>query len=197
MNTIRVKREITKNIYVHNDLLNAARYFIDRTKERLDKDDREGIFHEHLACLVMLAFGFEATINFFGHKLIPNWKERAPFHLKVDNVLEHLGLNPDRNIRPYSSIQRLKDFRDLIAHGKPDESYEIRVDEVSVDDFATATWDPHELDGNWEEICTHENVSDIYEDIMAINKELLQQSGLEISDMDTHGHGSATIIDKK
>jgi hypothetical protein len=63
-----------KNIYIHNDLSNAAFHFKTSVEEKL-KGDRTGIAFHSLACLVMTAFTFEAEMNFLGAKLIDGWNE--------------------------------------------------------------------------------------------------------------------------
>ena len=79
---------------MHNDLSNAAFHFKEQIERKLNTDDRKGIAFEYMACLVMLAFTFEAKINFLGHKLIKPWKERQPFNDKISEVLKHLNHNP-------------------------------------------------------------------------------------------------------
>jgi hypothetical protein len=35
----------------------------------------------------------------------------------------HLGFAPDFSVRPYLNIAKLKDFRDTLAHGKPEDKF--------------------------------------------------------------------------
>jgi hypothetical protein len=65
-----------KNVYVHNDLAGAAYHFKGVIESKLAANDRKGIAYDYMACLLMLAFTFEAQINFLGLKLISNWKEK-------------------------------------------------------------------------------------------------------------------------
>jgi hypothetical protein len=55
--------KVAKNIYVHNDLENTAFYFKEQVKERAETQDRDGIGHDMMACLVMLAFTVEAQFT--------------------------------------------------------------------------------------------------------------------------------------
>lgn len=193
MEKIRARHQGNKNIYVHNDLINAAHHFIEQIETKLKSDDRNGINFEYMACLTMLAFTFEAKINFLGHKLIKNaWKERQSFNDKVTEVLNYLKVNPDWTIRPYSSVSMLKNFRDLIAHGKP---VEIEFDEEVVarkEDIDRRI----DLDGEWVRYCEHENVCNTYADIQAIWTELLPLSRLEPFEAITHGSSGLTFIEK-
>ena len=122
MEKIRARHQGKKNIYVHNDLSNAAHHFKTQIEAKIKSGDRTGITFEYMACLIILAFTFEAKINFLGHKLVARWNERQSFNDKVTEVLNHLKINPDWTVRPYSSISTLKKFRDSIVHGKPIET---------------------------------------------------------------------------
>lgn len=192
MEKIRARYQGNKNIYVHNDLSNAAHHFIEKIQTKLKSGDRNGIPFEYMACLVMVAFTFEAKVNFLGHKLIPGWKERQPFNEKVTEVLNHLNVTPNWAERPYSSITMLKNFRDSIAHGKP---VEIEFDEevVAPKEEIDRRID---LDGEWVAYCSHENVFNAYEDIQTIWTELLRLSMLLPFETITHGSSSLTFVEK-
>ncbi len=192
MEKIRARHQGRKNIYVHNDLSNAANHFKEQIEEKIGNNDLEGISFEYMACLVTLAFTFEAKINFLGHKLISNWKERQPFKDKISEVIQHLNHSPDWDERPYSSISMLKKFRDSIAHGKP---IEIEFDEevIAPKEEIDRKID---LDGEWVEYCSHENVFNAYEDVKTIWKELLDLANLQIYETITHGSSGLTFIEK-
>ena len=85
MEKLYVRRQAKKNIYVHNDLSNAAFHLLERIDEMERTDNREGIGLDVMACLTMMAFTFEAKINFLGFKVIAEWKEKQPFHKKVES----------------------------------------------------------------------------------------------------------------
>ena len=193
MENIRARHQGKKNIYVHNDLLNAAHHFIEQIETKLKSDDQKGIAFEYMACLTMLAFTFEAKINFLGHKLLKGaWKERQPFNDKVTEVLNHLKVNPDWTVRPYSSISTLNSYRDLIAHGKPVE-IEFDVEVVARKEDIDRRID---LDGEWLRYCTHDNVFNAYSDIQTIWADLIRLSHLEPFEAITHGSSGLTFIEK-
>jgi hypothetical protein len=174
-----------KNVYVHNDLEGAAYHFKGVIESKLAAKDRKGIAYDYMACLLMLTFTFEARINFLGLKLISNWKERQPFNDKVEEVLKHLGLAPNRTTRPWIAIPRLKAFRDNLAHGKPDET---EFDEV-INVPNGAVEGPINLNAGWLKYCDHDSVFNAYDDIDAIWKQLLEKSGIEVFETLTHGAG--------
>lgn len=192
MNKIRVNHKGKRNIYVHNDLSSAAHHFIVQIEDKLKRGDIKGINFEYMACMVMLAFTFEAKINFLGYKCITDWKERQSFCKKVKKVFDYLNINPNWNARPYSAISKLKEFRDLIAHGKPAES-EFEEEIVALPEEIQRR---NILEGEWQRYCEHENVLNIYEDIDIIWKELLSYSGIQLFETITHGNSSLTLVEK-
>jgi hypothetical protein len=96
------------------------RIFKNRVDTRIAQDDRDGVGLEIIAGLTLLAFEVEARFNFLGAKLIADWDERAPAILKVKKVCKRLVIAPNFSVRPYLSVAKLKDFRDTLAHGKPE-----------------------------------------------------------------------------
>lgn len=150
MEIIKARIQKRKNIYVHNDLSNAAFYFKSVIDKKLETNERDGLAFDRMACALMLAFTFEAKINFLGHKLAAHWRERQNFDDKVTQVFQRLGIVADWTARPYSSIEGLRQFRDSIAHGKP---IEIEHDETVV--VPQAELDRRiDLSGDWEAACT-------------------------------------------
>ncbi|OHV70958.1 hypothetical protein LCM4577_01970 [Mesorhizobium sp. LCM 4577] len=176
-----------KDIYIHNDLANAAFYFKERISGRLKNDDREGIGIEMMACLTMIAFAVEARMNFLGYKLIEKWKERAPFMVKVEKVTRRLGVAPDYGERPYKTIESLKNFRDTLAHGKP---LEIRRD-LEVEATEEELRGRGCLSAPWETSVSGEFVEVGFEDMEAVWRDLLARSRLGV--METITQGGATI----
>lgn len=193
MEKYRVRRQLKKNIYIHNDLSNAAFHFRKSVDSRLSEGNRKGIAFEIMACLSLLAFSFEARINFLGSKMFQDkWKEKQAFHNKVNQVLNELELGLSKEERPYLSVEKLKVFRDSIAHGKPCTVEVDEVVEVDEDDLESVI----DLSAGWEEFCEETVMYEIYEDIEKIWQIMLSKSGLELFDSVTHGSGGITRIEK-
>ncbi|MET4686263.1 hypothetical protein [Sinorhizobium fredii] len=175
---VKVKVKAKSQVYIHNDLANNAYYLRKKIHERLAKGETEGISLEMTACLVMIAFALEAQINFLGWKLIEKWKEFAPTLEKLQQVAKQLGVDPNFETRPFSTVKRLKEFRDGIAHGKPFT--------ITVEDELVATYDELENLGYkqapWEGVVTKEFVDQAYDDMETIWRDLLERSGLEVLD---------------
>ncbi len=183
MKKVKAHAKVRKNLYIHNDIDQSAFYFRQRIEERAAKDDRDGIGQEMMACLILLTFSVEAKFNFLGHKLIDGWKEREPFLKKVKAVRKHLGVNSSFKERPYEAIKVLKEFRDTLAHGKPDE--------VEWEGDITATekeiQEQGRLRAGYEAFLKEEFVFQAYDDVEAIWKDLIERSGLNIADTITQG----------
>lgn len=178
------------DIYIHNDIDQAAYYFKQRVEDRAANGDRDGIGLEMIACLVLLAFASEARFNFLGHKLIKNWDERMPALVKVEKVLKRLGFPFDKDTRPHKTIADLKTFRDTLAHGMPVE--------VSFEGDIAATKQELEekgkLSADYQRFLKEAYVYEAYEDLETIWKDLLKRSGLNILDTVTQGGVEYSII---
>lgn len=192
MTRARVRHQGQRSIYIHNDLGGATRYFRERVDERVKNEDKNGIAFEYMSLLTMLAFEFEARINFLGYKLINGWKEKDKIKNKMKAICKLLGIDIDLNKRPFSSIDRLILFRNTIAHGKPfEEGFDVILDK-DVSDLDASI----DLTGMWEEYCAHDVASEIHEDAENLWKLMLKQSGLSIYETLSRGSGGLTLIDK-
>jgi hypothetical protein len=190
MAKMKVRLKAHQNIYIHNDIGNAVFYFKKRVDERIAKDDREGVGHEIVAGLTLLAFEVEARFNFLGATLIKDWNERAPAIEKVKTVCSRLSVTVDFSARPYSSVAKLKDFRDTLAHGKPeekvfDEEIEATAEELDALEFPR---------GAWESYVDKAFLGQAYTDVELIWKELLTKSELTVFDTLTHGTRHISFI---
>ncbi|UVK52733.1 hypothetical protein DBIPINDM_006141 [Mesorhizobium sp. AR02] len=191
MAQVRVKLKARRQINIHNDLGGAAFYFKKKVDHRIETDDREGISFEIMAGLTFLAFEAEAKFNFLGYKLIKGWNEREQASKKVEAVCGALGVKPDHAARPYSSLSRLRTFRNTLAHGKPDEH--------TFDQEVVATVEELEamgiLHAEWESHIDQTFLSEAYDDLDQIWKDLLEKSGLTIFDTLTHGSSHMSFIE--
>lgn len=191
MEKIKVRRQAKKHIYVHNDLSNAAYHFNKIINERFANDDIEGIAFDILAELVFLAFTIEAKVNFLGSKLVGGWKERERFWTKINLVLDRLSLEVDFDTRPYSTVKRLKELRDSLAHGKP---LLLELDEETVID----AHDDESIDlrAEWQSYCIKEFANEAYGDVNEIWRQLLSASKLTLFETLSGGEQSIHFIEK-
>ncbi len=72
---VRATVEESRKIRIHNDLSQAAFHFKKAIEEK-QKNDGVGITYDCMACATMLAFTWEAYLNFFGDTLIGvSWRK--------------------------------------------------------------------------------------------------------------------------
>ncbi|GAA3530335.1 hypothetical protein [Zobellella aerophila] len=185
-----VKKEVTKNIYVHNDISNAAFHLKERIEKNHAAGNNEGISLDIMSCLIMYAFEFEAKVNFVGHMKILNWKERDSFHKKVKKINNVLGIKVDKNSRPYTTIEYLKSYRDSIAHGKPFNSQNTETSKMLSEEINSAI----DLDNGLYDLCTISFMRECEADIENIWKNWLNVASIDIDKTITHGSFSAEIL---
>lgn len=190
----RVQRE-TK-VYVHNDLSQAATYFNDTIQAKLAEGKRDAIAFDGMACALMVAFAFEANLNFMGSYLLKTgklkeWNDMQSFTKKLDKVFGTLAIPIDREKRPLSSMQRMKTLRDTLAHGKPVEKSE---DGIAADDLEELERGMS-LASDWEKEVEPEVVKECLEDLDTVWKTMIEKSGINVFDTMTQGEGSITVVD--
>lgn len=188
----RFKIDADAQIYVHNDLANAAYHFKKRIEQSHSTGNREGITLDMMACIVTMSFAIEARINFLGHRLMQDWAEFKPLKEKIKAVAKHLGVSADFGRRPYKSVKSIKHFRDLLAHGKPEI---IRTTEIVV-----ATDEEIEsiniLRAEWEDYINLSFIQQAYSDCDEIWEKFLKLAGLNVFDTMTRGGRTIQFIEK-
>ncbi|TKT71199.1 hypothetical protein YH63_007135 [Afipia massiliensis] len=189
---VRAKISKTANLYIHNDLAQAVNHFKDSIDRMEAADDRAGISYEYMACGMMIAFAFEAKINFLGWKLIEGWREFQSWDEKVKLVCEQLGIEPDWGVRPWSSIRAMKRFRDMVAHGKPLVVKHEEVVVMKAEDLNRRV----DLTANWEKGCKPHDVNLGYDDLQVVWHRMLKASEIEIFDTMTRGEGAIILLEK-
>jgi hypothetical protein len=191
MEKVAVKIRDDAHIYIHNTLQNAA-WFLKEEIERLIKENGDGIGLKIMACLVMIAFAFEAQVNFLGFKAYgENWGENRPYLHKVKRIARKLGVNLDLDSRPYLTVKELKQFRDTVAHGKPAEIQGERNLTLTPEELGRRNI----LKADWEKSLTAEFLRRCYDDTEALWRTLFEASGLKLIDTITSGESKIEIIE--
>ena len=175
---------------IHNELGSVAHHLKETLTKKIASGDREGVGLEMIACLIFLAFEFEAKVNFVGWKLLEDeWNERAALEKKTNRLCNELKMGTDWDQRPLSTIHTLKSFRDTLAHGKPEV-----VNEKFVTDVEPQIWEA--LKGQWEETVTLEFVNQADEDAESLWRQMLEKAGIEIHETITAGgHSLSKLVD--
>ncbi|WP_145666667.1 hypothetical protein [Bradyrhizobium stylosanthis] len=169
----------------------AAHYLQEIIKGKLAAGIQDAIFFDCMACATMIAFAFEAYLNFFGAKLVDPWNERQRINDKIKQVYGALKLAPDWHARPFSGVRAMKDLRDIFAHGKPQT---IEMDEEVEADYGELDGKRCDLGPEWEKLCTPATVLAAYGDLQAVWKAMLENSGMTMFETMDHGEGGTTYI---
>lgn len=185
---IRALLEIDNADLIHNDLANAAFHFTERVRKAIEAGEREGVGHDMMAALTMTAFAYEAYLNFVGNAAIEHWDERQSLWKKERQILESLGLEWKENERPRSTTRELRDFRDVLAHGKPVLTKQTQEAEGTDSDLQTLL---RNYKPEWETKLDPDFVSRAYEDVEAMWRAMLQAGQINV--IETISHGSRTI----
>jgi hypothetical protein len=188
----RHRHKQSKRVYPHNDLANTARR-MRLNVEAKDSGDRTGIAHDVLAGYTFLAFSLEARINFLGAKLVKNWRERDGFDRKLNRVLRATGVEADCESRPFSVIAKVKEVRDLLAHGKPIESSVDETLDLTDDEAKDLAERGAELLTGWEEYTDPAGFYEAYDDVEEVWNALLQASGIPAFDTLSSGLWSISL----
>jgi hypothetical protein len=193
---VRARVQKTRKVYVHNDLSQAATYFADTIEKKTKQGTRDAIMFDGMASAVLVAFAFEAKLNFMGSQLFKNgklteWDEFQSHTKKLKKVFEVLGISIEIEKRPLSSMQKMKTLRDILDHGKP---VEVETDEIVIG-FPDELDRGPQLAAGWETYCTADSVREALADLDDLWKLMIEKSGLRTFDTMTHGEGSITVIE--
>lgn len=185
---IRALLELESVELIHNDLSNAAYYFKSRMDKRIKHGERDGVFHEMMAALMMTAFSLEAYLNFIGWSKLANWNERKKIHDKLKAVCEALGIKADYDKRPLSTVGDLIEFRNMIAHGKPRIVKDKRIAEGTHDEL---TAELRGYQAELDRIVTPDFVKTAYDDVEKLWQEMLTAANIDV--METLDGGGSSI----
>jgi len=193
----KARVQTDKNLYIHNDLSQGATYFNDTIQEKLKKGSRDAIAFDGMACALMIAFAFEANLNFMGSYLlkvarINAWDERAKFSKKLEKVFTTIGIAVEPDKRPQSSMQRMKDLRDTLAHGKPVEIVDDEEREGTQEELRKGS----SLAADWEQEVKPEVVAECLADLDQLWKLMIEKSGVSVIDTMSQGEVSITVIER-
>jgi hypothetical protein len=131
------------------------------------QEQPEGSHHQFMASIVFAAFTLEAYLNHVGLKLFQCWNdlERLGPNEKLYLIAEHIGLEIQRDRRPWQVIKDLFGFRNDIAHGK---SVKLTSKEIVPLDKHRDEGFPENIPTKWEKYCNQRNAERASEDVEGI-----------------------------
>ena len=145
----------------HHTFLGAARVSLDLAKSR-----QPGWHYHEFTAIVMSALSIEALANAVGGRVISDWKdfESSSPWAKLRLLCEHLNIEFNRTIEPWSTAKWLCGFRNKAAHAKPEDLLETKQIPDQAFDQERHKWPESSL----ERDVTLGNASRAYEAIQQI-----------------------------
>jgi hypothetical protein len=174
MGVVRARVTGERKLHIHNTLENFSHFTKGVIEDKIKKGVTDGIGFDYMSLGIMLAFDFEAKVNFMGARYVRPWNEYQKWKDKLKLVFKTLGMTVDWNKRPYTSLTKMKTFRDTIAHGKPVHE---KVDYETTDEEANIR-KTFNLKQAWEDMVTHEEIMQAYDDTEVVWKEMVTKSGI-------------------
>lgn len=79
-----------------------------------------GVTCDCVSLLITLAFQVEEFMNIAGLLVSKgSWRERDPYHTKLNKLTKRVDLTVDPRDQPYATLETLEQVRDQMAHAKP------------------------------------------------------------------------------
>jgi hypothetical protein len=190
----KVKARVTghRKLYIHSTLEGAAHFIKGVIEEKVKEGKRDGLGFDYMTCAVMLAFSLEAKLNFMGAKYAKPWNELMRWKAKANHVFKAIGIEPDWTKRPYVSLEKMKVFRDTVAHGKPLEEtldYEATGEEAEIRASLN-------LRQAWEAMISHEEVMQSYDDTERVWQDMVVKSQIDVHELRDQAEFSIQVLQR-
>lgn len=169
------------HIYPHNDLMNLAHYHREVIQNKLSQKSEEALALDCMSCLIALAFSVEAIVNFVGSSKVKEWNEKSNYHQKMNNLGKVVGFQFDESTEPYTTLGRLRELRNAMAHGKPIEKMASVSSKVELKEAMAMPWDA---------FLTPEFSLQAFEQVKSFELALLENAGIPIGATLTSAFGS-------
>jgi len=133
--------EVTGQVFTHQYLWNCASLLLSQPESKSPSDA-----YFRMAGMIMAYFTYEAYLNLIGPLIDREaWKNEREFFSKspyrgtegkLKRICEKIGINIERDKRPYLTMRELKKLRDFLAHGKHEVyAYELEVERGQTPDM--------------------------------------------------------------
>lgn len=117
------KIKVSRNIFEHGYLNSIA---LNQLQQAKDEEDGHR-FRWIIPSMAFSCFRIEALCNIYGSQLFPHWEhfESTSFIGKIVLISEFLKVKVDFSAEPWQTINRMKNFRNTLAHAKPQIASEV------------------------------------------------------------------------
>ncbi|MGI3183434.1 hypothetical protein [Nioella aestuarii] len=156
MAKILVERTTRGRRFFHDSLASVQLWLDDEIEAACAGELKRGWKDRVLAGVLILASENEAFINAVGQLGVSGWRPESGMKDKLKLVRKRLTPEVEANVRPYSSVEELRDLRNSICHAKPEVDDTDRVELVEVEQ--KESWDIFEsLNHSVEERLSYES----------------------------------------
>lgn len=124
----KVKVKVSREYFEHRYLGSIALNQLEQAKKEQDGHR----FRWIVPSMAFSVFRIEALCNIYGRQLFPHWDhfESTTFIGKITMISEFLGLTVDFSKEPWQTLNKMKTFRNALAHAKPQKVSKVHeVDE--------------------------------------------------------------------
>lgn len=123
------KVKVTRKVYEHGYLASIAKNQLNQAKNEQDGHK----FRWIVPSMAFSVFRVEALCNIYGSHLFPHWDhfESTSFIGKIAMISDFLKIKVDFSTQPWQTINKMKNFRNALAHAKPQrasETHEVAED---------------------------------------------------------------------
>jgi hypothetical protein len=188
---IIAKLEYEGRALIHNDLISAAFNLKERIDANMKKGELSGIGLDIMAAVTMTAFAYEAYLNFVGFTVIEDFVEFQNGKKKRNQIMAALGIEWNDDVRPFATINRLIEVRDIMAHGKP---YFVKTEWEAIGTHSELVEQIRSYRVGIEGQIDYDLLRDAYDDVEVVWRMMLKAGGIEA--FDTLDGGSSGITFK-
>ena len=163
--------EIRGEFFPHTHLWTGAWGMIEQAKKEV-----EGSHYMYLASMLFSAFCLEAYLNYLGGQKVEFWQDiekKLSVKEKRDLLCKLVDFKVDTGKRPFQTFKMIFDFRNDVAHAKP----EILHGEGQL----VRRGDEPQMPETKFDMVTLKNAQRFYDDTLAMIEELHKHLGLERS----------------
>lgn len=178
---ITIKQENT--IFTHSTLWFSA-------LRALEDGNKRGFPSDYMNAQILIAFCFEAYLNFVGENKFPFWDyvERIPKMNKLNMICNHLKIDVDFGKEPFQSIKLLWKFRDYMAHARTTTIYE---------EWTQSKVKPIEKElpkTDWDKRCTKKETEKTINDVETIIRLIHEKANISIGALGMISTGGGKIL---
>ncbi|GAA5014048.1 hypothetical protein GCM10025794_02510 [Massilia kyonggiensis] len=117
------KIKVSRNVFEHGHLNSIA---LNQLKQAKAEEDGHR-FRWIIPSMAFSCFRVEALCNIYGSQLFPHWDhfESTSFIGKIVLISEFLKIKVNFSAEPWQTINKMKNFRNTLAHAKPQIAFDV------------------------------------------------------------------------